>query len=226
MLEKFKSLEFRTAFFVCVFVASVITSNFMGGKVSEISLFGIPVIFSVGIIPFFMTFFILDAINEVHGQQKARETVWLAMFVQAFIFLILLAALALPFAGRSWVKQPEFDAVFGTSLRIIIASLAAFFIADMSDTFVFAKLRESTKGKMLWLRSNISNFIGETIDTFVFMFLAFWDLPWMASTGHDAAFVVALIIPYLTLKLILSVINTPFVYAGVMWLRGAKAGAK
>ncbi|MBI4209929.1 MAG: queuosine precursor transporter [Candidatus Diapherotrites archaeon] len=222
MLEKFRSLEFRTQFLVCVFVASVITSNIIGGKVSEIGLFGLPVIFSVGIIPFFMTFFILDTINEVHGQQKARETVWLAMFTQAFIFLVILAALALPYAERSWVKAPEFTAVFGMSIRIIIASLAAFFLADMSDTYIFARLRERTKGKMLWLRSNISNFIGETIDTFVFMFLAFFD----PATGRGVSFVIALTLPYLALKFALSVINTPFVYAGVAWLRGGGQASK
>jgi uncharacterized integral membrane protein (TIGR00697 family) len=86
----------------------------------------------------------------------------------------------------------------------------------MVDTFVFAKLKNKTKGKLLWLRSNISNFIGESLDTFVFVFIAFFD----PFTGHGVEFVLQLIWPYLTLKLVLSVINTPFVYAGVKWLRG------
>lgn len=217
---KFKTLEFRTNFFISLFVASIVTSNIIGGKVSEISLFGIPVIFSVGVIPFFMTFFILDSINEVHGREKARETVWLALLAQAFVFIIILVCVALPFAGRSWVKPDQFDSVFGSSLRIIIASLVAFFLADMTDTVIFQKIREKTKGKMLWLRSNVSNFIGEAIDTFVFMFIAFYDMPWDAPKGHDVGFVIALIIPYLALKVVLSLINTPFVYAGVKWLSG------
>ncbi|VVC00708.1 Putative vitamin uptake transporter [uncultured archaeon] len=217
MFEKFNSIEFRTNFLVGIFLASVIMSNILGGKISEISLLGIPVIFSVGLIPFFMTFFILDSINEVHGQQKARETVWLGMFILAFVFLVTMISVYLPYAARSWVTPEQFGPVFGSSLRMIFASIAAFFLADMADAYVFQRVREMTKGKLLWLRSNVSNFIGETIDTFVFMFLAFFD----PATGHGAGFVIQLIIPYLALKLVLSVINTPFVYAGVKWLRGS-----
>ena len=219
MLGKLKSTEFRLNFFFALFVASVILSNMMGGKVSELNLFGIPVIFSVGLVPFFLTFFLLDSINEVYGKQKAREMIWATMLVLVFVSIITMIAVALPYAGRSWVKPEQFSAVFGSGIRIIFASLAAFILADLMDARVFGILQEKTKGKMLWLRSNISNFISQTIDTFVFMFLAFYD----PATNHDAGFVLALIIPYLTLKLILSVVNTPFVYAGVRFLKGGAA---
>ena len=52
------------------------------------------------------------------------------------------------------------------------------------------------------------------------MFLAFFD----PAKGYDAGFVVAIALPYLFLKIILSFVNTPFVYAGVRWLKGASAG--
>jgi len=216
MFEKFKSIEFRLAFLMSIFIISVVTANMIGGKIAEINLLSIPITFSIGIIPIFLTFFVLDSINEVFGQQKARETIWLAIFAQILIFGILLLSLALPYSSRSWVSQNEFESVFGLSLRMIIASLVAFLLADLTDAFVFSKIREKTKGKMLWLRSNLSNFIGETIDTFAFMFIAFFD----PFSGHGVGFVLQLIWPYLTLKLILSIINTPFVYAGVKWLRG------
>ncbi len=223
MLERFKTIEFRTDFFFALFVASVIMSNMIGGKVSEIQLFGIPVVFSVGLLPFFLTFFILDSVNEVHGKQKAREMIWATMLVLVFVSAITIAAVAMPYAERSWVKPEQFGAVFGSSIRIIFASLMAFILADLMDARVFNFLHEKTGGKMLWLRSNISNFISQTIDTCVFMFLAFWDFFGLLAlpNSHDAGFVIALIVPYLTLKLILSVINTPFVYAGVRFLRGA-----
>lgn len=219
MLSRFKTIEFRTSFLVGIFLTSVITSNLLGGKISEINILGIPVIFSVGIIPFFMTFFILDAINEVHGREKARETIWLAIYILIFLFLITLVSVYLPYAQRSWVSPEQFSAVFDIGLRIIIASIVAFAFADLTDARVFAKMREKSNGKHLWLRSNVSNFVGQIVDTFVFMFLAFFD-PW---TGRGVFFVLSLIWPYLTLKLILSVINTPFVYAGVRWLRGGPA---
>ena len=214
------SVEFRTGLLMCVFIASVVTSNMLGGKVAEIGLLGIPVVFSVGLIPFFMTFFILDTINEVHGKKKARQLIWMALFTLVFVSAVTLISVALPYAERSWIKPEQFEPVFSQSLRIIAASILAFFFADQVDAQVFSALREKTRGKFLWLRSNVSNIIGQVIDTFVFMFLAFFD----PAKGYDAGFVVAIALPYLFMKIILSFVNTPFVYAGVRWLKGASAG--
>ena len=218
MVKLLDSLESRTLFLSLIFIASVITSNLLGGKVSEISLSGIPVIFSVGLIPFFMTFFILDSINEVHGKQKARELIWLSMLTLVFVTVVTWISVVLPYAARSWITPEQFEPVFSQSLRIIIASIIAFFLADQMDAMVFSYLRDKTGGKMLWLRSNVSNLVGQIIDTGIFMFIAFYD----PSKGYDVNFIIAIAIPYLALKLILSVINTPFVYAGVSWLRGNK----
>ena len=209
-------------FLSLIFIASIITSNLMGGKVSEVAIFGIPVIFSVGLIPFFMTFFILDSINEVHGKQKARELIWLAMLVLVFVSVITWISVVLPYAGRSWITPEQFEPVFSQSLRIIVASIAAFFLADQMDALVFSYLRKKTSGKMLWLRSNVSNIIGQVIDTFVFMFIAFYD----PSKGYDVNFIIAIAVPYLILKIMLSFVNTPFVYAGVAWLKGKDAEEK
>ena len=221
MLNQLKSGEFRTTFFVTLFIAAVIMSNMIGSKIASINLFGIPIDFSVGLIPFFLTFFLLDAINEVHGRQKARETILLGVLILVFVSIITLIAVSLPFASRSWLTPEQFNPVFNSSLRIIFASIVAFAMADLNDAFVFTKLKEKFKGKMLWLRSNISNLVGQTIDTFVFMFLAFFNFFGLLG-GYDAVYVVTLALPYLFLKIILSFLNTPFVYLAVNWLRGAK----
>ncbi|HLC79916.1 MAG TPA: queuosine precursor transporter [archaeon] len=216
---KFKSAEFRANFLMCIFIASVIMSNVLGSKISNFNILGFDVAFSVGLIPFFMTFFILDAINEVHGRQKAREMIWLGVLTLVFVAIVTLISVALPFAQRSWLTPEQFNPVFDAGLRIIIASIIAFMLADLNDALVFSKLKENFKGKLLWLRSNVSNFIGQTIDTFVFMFLAFFNFFGLLG-GYDAAFVVSIALPYLFLKLVLSVFNTPIVYAAVKWLRG------
>ncbi|MEM4257114.1 MAG: queuosine precursor transporter [Candidatus Diapherotrites archaeon] len=213
------SKEFRLTLFSFLFVAAVIMSNVIGGKISFVDLFGFEIVFSVGLIPFFFTFFLLDSINEVYGRNKTREIIWASAFALFFVFLVMLVSSALPFAERSWVKEGAFNSVFSTSIRMVVASLFAFILADLNDALVFSKLKEMAKGKFLWLRVNISNFVGQTLDTFVFMFLAFWNFFGFFS-GYDAFFVVALALPYLSLKLVLSLVNTPFVYVGVKWLKG------
>lgn len=213
------SKEFRLTIFSFLFVAAVIMSNIIGGKISFVDFFGFNVVFSVGLIPFFFTFFLLDSVNEVYGRAKTREIIWAGAFALFFVFLVMIFSGALPFAERSWVKEDAFNSVFSTSIRMVVASLIAFILADLNDALVFSKLKEMAKGKFLWLRVNVSNFVGQTLDTFVFMFLAFWNFFGFVS-GYDAFFVISLALPYLVLKLVLSLVNTPFVYLGVKWLRG------
>lgn len=217
---KFSSPDFRLSFFTCIFIAAVIMSNVLGSKIASLNLFGFPIDFSVGLIPFFLTFFIFDAINEVHGRDKAREVIWLGVLTLIFVSIVTIISVALPFASRSWLTPEQFDPVFSSSFRIIVASIIAFALADLNDALVFQNLKARFMGRMLWLRSNLSNLVGQTLDTFIFMFLAFFDFFGLLK-GYSAGYVVTLILPYLFLKLVLSVFNTPFVYWSVDWLKGS-----
>jgi hypothetical protein len=219
MHKKILTAEFRLNFFFGLFISSVIMSNLIGGKISFLYLSDFPIVFSVGIIPFFFTFFLLDSISEVYGRTKSRELIWITALCLAVVFFFVIVSTALPFAERSWVKAEQFNSVFSTSMRMIFASLVSFVLADLNDALVFTRLKESMRGKFLWFRVNASNFIGQTIDTFCFMFLAFWNFFGLIK-GYDFWFVVSLALPYLGLKLSLSIINTPFVYAAVKWLKG------
>lgn len=72
-----------------------------------------------------------------------------------------------------------------------------------------------TKGKYLWIRTNLSTFASEVVDTTVFMFIAFYQV----TSKFDALFIMKLIIPYLLLKVAFAVLITPLVYGGVRLLR-------
>jgi len=69
----------------------------------------------------------------------------------------------------------------------------------------------------LWLRTNLSNFLSEFLDTVIFFTLAFYALSQPLAVNFS--FLVGLIFPYWLLKCFLSVIETPLVYVAVHWLR-------
>jgi len=81
-------------------------------------------------------------------------------------------------------------------------------------------LRMALKGKALWLRNNLANFVSQFFDTIVFITLAFYAFD--KSFGSNFGFLAGIIVPYWILKCIMSIIETPLVYAGVAWLRGEK----
>ena len=75
------SKEMKTNLLLGLFIASLIASNLIGGKVSEITIFSIPIIFSVGLVPFALTFPITDIIADVHGKKKAQEDIYTSVFM-------------------------------------------------------------------------------------------------------------------------------------------------
>lgn len=204
------SQEQKFAILSSVFVAALIAANLLGTKITTI--LGVSV--SVGIFAYPLTFLITDAIEEVFGKKKATELVYGALVAQILVLAIVAIAIALPPAGR-YEHNDSYTLVFGNSARIIIASLTAFLLSQTHDIWAFNFWKEKTHGKFLWLRNNASTIASQFIDTVIFMFIAFYQV----TPKFDVAFLFSLIIPYWLFKVAFAIMDTPFVYALVAWLR-------
>lgn len=205
------SKEQRLSILFGLFVCFLIAMNVLGGKIIPLGPFSVSVAFFV--VPW--SFMVTDIVEEVYGKKKARE--WIIAGVTAlavFLFFIVLFV-ALPPAAR-FTHNEEYRTIFGTSARIVLASITAFLLSQYNDMWLFWLLRERTKKKFLWFRSNISTVVSMVVDTFVFMYLAFY----MLTPKFTALFVLQMIIPYLIFKIIWGVVSTPLVYMGANWLRG------
>lgn len=168
---------------------------------ASVAIFVVPVIFSIN-----------DIVSEVLGKERARSIVRSGLLVVFLIFLFSLLATNLPPSVRFASHEAAYDQIFGLSIRISAASLTAFAIAEFLDVFLFAKIRELFGKKRLWLRNNVSNIISQFVDTTVFITLAFYQ-------AGNVGFLWSLILPYWLLKCFMSIIETPFVYLGVSWLK-------
>ena len=164
------SLEQRTNFLLGLFVASLVAANLLGLKVASFGLFEA----SVGILVFPILFLITDIIEEVHGAEKATEFVYIGLATLVFILIVTVIAVMLPTAERSFVSHEDYSSIFGTTLRIFVASIIGFFISQMHDVWAFNFWKQKTDGKSLWLRNNASTIVSQFIDTTIFMFVAFY----------------------------------------------------
>ena len=193
-----------------IFVAGLLAANLLGSKVT--TLFGIAV--SVGIFAYPLTFLMTDAIGEVYGKQKAKQVVWSALIAQVLVLVLVWVSIKLPPAGRYHLNT-EYVAVFSGSLRMIIASLIAFIVSQTYDIWAFDWFKKKTKGKMLWLRNNLSTMTSQAIDTLLFMFIAFYGI----NDKFTVSFILHLCLSYWLFKILLAALDTPFVYLLVKWLR-------
>ena len=156
-------------------------------------------------------------ITEVYGKERARSIIRSSLIVIFLLLIFSLLAINLPPSKRFASSEAAYDTIFGFSARIAAASLTAFTLAEFTDVFVFSKIRQRLGKKALWLRTNVSNYVSQLLDTSVFMFLAFYAFD--KGLGNNLAFLTSLILPYWLLKCFMSTLETPLVYLGVRWLR-------
>ncbi len=206
---------------ISLYIFCIVVSELMGGKTFSITTIGsFPLSASVAIFTLPIIFSINDIITEVFGPQRARSLVRSGLLIVFLILLFSLLAIHLPPSKRFLPSEPSYDRIFSTSARIAFASLTAFAIAEFSDILIFVRLRKKLGKNALWFRNNVSNFVSQFADTTIFMFLAFYSPN--RSFNDNLIFLFGLILPYWLLKCFMSVIETPFVYLGVRWLKSEK----
>jgi len=206
---------------ISVYIFCVVVSEVMGAKTFPlIKLGGFQLNATVAIFVLPLIFTINDVITEVFGKEKTRSIIRSSLVVIILIFLFSILATNLPPSARFMANEKAYDQIFGLSARFSFASIIAFASAEFLDVLVFAKLREKLGKKRLWLRNNVSNFVSEFLDTMIFMFLAFYALN--LGIGANVFFILSLAIPYYLLRVVISIIETPFVYLGVRWFKEKK----
>lgn len=193
----------------------------MGAKVmplGEIGGFKFNISVAIFLMPLLYT--IIDCISEVYGRTRARGIVFMGLICIVLLMGFMALAIALPHAARFDGQNPAYEMIFGTSFRLASASVVAFFVSELADVFVYSKIRDKTKGRMMWLRNNASNIVGEFVDSFVFMTIAFYSFD--KSFAGNVSWVLGLTIPYWLAKCVMSFVSTPLVYAGVKYLKNGE----
>jgi uncharacterized integral membrane protein (TIGR00697 family) len=153
---------------VHVFVVVLLISNLVGQKITAIGPFRI----SGAQLLFPITYIFGDVFTEVYGYGASRRAIWIGFFASALLALMGLFTVWLP-PAPSWHGQAAFATVFNFVPRLILASLVAFWCGEFANSFVMAKMKLATKGRFLWTRTVGSTVVGQAVDTFVVMVLAF-----------------------------------------------------
>lgn len=151
-----------------LFGAMLITSNIASSKLA--SFFGITV--TGGFICYPLTYVLGDIITEVYGYKRARQLIWGAIICNLSLAFFIQLTIALP-PSEYWHNQNEYSSVLSVVPRIIISSLIAYGIGEFINSYVIAKLKILCKGSKLLTRILSATFISVTLDTFIFVTLAY-----------------------------------------------------
>jgi uncharacterized integral membrane protein (TIGR00697 family) len=162
-------------FVMAAFVAVLLCSNLVGpAKVAQLDLPLLGAVsFGAGVLFFPISYVFGDILTEVYGYSRTRRVIWAGFGALLFASVMSAVVVALP-PAPGWTNQPAYEIAFGSTWRIALASLIAFWCGEFVNSFVLAKMKIATAGRWLWTRTIGSTIVGEGIDSALFYPLAFY----------------------------------------------------
>jgi queuosine precursor transporter len=151
-----------------MFVAILMISNLVGQKICAFGPFRV----SGAQVLFPLTYIFGDIFTEVYGYAASRRAIWYGFVASALLAVIGMITVALP-PAPGWPNQAAFATVFHFVPRLVGASLVAYWCGEFANSFVLAKMKLLTKGRLLWTRTIGSTAVGQAVDTAVVTGLAF-----------------------------------------------------
>lgn len=196
-------------------------------------------IYGAGILFFPLGYVIGDVLTEIYGFARARRVIWTGFAAMIFMALMSYVVVSLPaFDGWSCaasgfegngplvaragddvplgqICQETYNSVFGSTWRIVVASIVAFWAGEFVNSYVMAKMKVWTKGKALWTRTIGSTVFGQGVDSLIFYPVAFWGI-WSTEA------VITVMITNWALKVLWEAFLTPVTYLVVGKLKKAE----
>lgn len=199
----------RLMFITAVFITCLITANIIAVKVISLG----PVILIAAIFVFPFSYIFGDVLTEVYGYRRARKVIWLGFACNLiFVFFAWLGQILPP--APFWKDQEAYVAILGYTPRLLAASFLGYFAGEFTNSFILAKMKVLTRGRWLWSRTIGSTFVGQGLDTVIFITLAFIGTP---------SFVPVLILYQWLAKVAIEAIATPLTYKIVNFLKVKEA---
>lgn len=205
---------------VGLFVTGLVTAQILAVKLlpvpmpESLPLLGGSVLVPAGVLAYAITFLASDCYAELYGRRRAQRLVNVAFGMNFVMLALVWLAIAAP-GSPAGVDPDGFRAVLGPSTNIVIASLAAYLVSQNFDVLAFEAIGNRTGGRHLWLRNLGSTGMSQSIDTTIFILLAFAVVPAAIGVGNTnpPPVLLELIVGQYLLKLVIAVLDTPFVYA-------------
>ena len=201
--SSFRYLDIVTVMFVVV----LLVSNVASSKILQLG----PFTFDGGTILFPISYIFADMLTEVYGFARSRRVIWLGFFSTALMAIVFQIVGALP-PAEGWDNQGAYEAILGTTPRIVIASLVAYFAGEFTNSFTLAKMKLLTGGRWLWTRTIGSTVVGEGVDTLLFVTIAF-------AGALPSELLLAVMVSNYVFKVGYEALATPLTYAVVGFLK-------
>lgn len=180
---------------------------------------------ALGTLIYSSTFLASDFLTERYGISEAKKSIGLSFAASLLLLIIMLLTLGHKPLGVSvdseyWHFDQGHNAlaiIFNPNAAILIASLTAYIVSQLTDILVYSKLKRITNNNHLWLRAFTSISLASLIDAIIFNFFA-WKLFSPNPVSWHSLFFTYIIGAYI-LQVLVALLNIPALYVLLRFAR-------
>ncbi len=179
---------------------ATVLANIITAKNAD--LFGMSV--AIGTVMFASTFLATDILSELYSKEDAKTAIYIGLFSSALLIIATQIALLYKPSAIDYADD-SMKTLFGLNLRISLASMVMYFIANMGDIYIFNAIREKMGGRQMWVRNNVATIFCNCIENFGFIGLAFAGI-------YDFKTILIIAGSTSVVEMIAAICDTPFLY--------------
>jgi len=153
---------------VGLYVACEIIANVTAGRPVQLGSIIVP----SAVFVYTLTFTLVDLIHEIYGRRGTRMVVYAAFLANILLAVYSYLVVHLP-APSFFSESHAYEVVFGSTPRIVFASLTAYLASSLVDIEIYHLWRSRVQ-RWKWSRVLASNVASTFVDSAVFISLAFY----------------------------------------------------
>lgn len=119
-----------------------------------------------------ITFTLRDLVHKTLGKRSAQVLIVTAGAINLLMVVYLMWSASVPSDPESFGGL-EFSTVFAPLWRIVVASIIAEVVSELTDTEVYQWFVDKVTRRYQWLRVLVSNSISVPVDNLIFVLIAF-----------------------------------------------------
>lgn len=151
-----------------LFIGCLLISNVLASK--TFTFWGL--VLPTAVIIFPVVYIVNDVMAEIFGFQRAKRIIYTGFMINLLAVLCYNIAILLPAPEFAIEGANAFAITLSSTWRVLIASLAAYIVGSITNSYVMVKMKEKSE-KNLMLRCIISTLAGEGLDALFFITIAF-----------------------------------------------------
>ena len=169
-------------YFAMAMVALMLITNVLNLKF--IDVFGVSVIGSQVVYVF--SLILADIMAEVYGYRRVRRLLYVSLgcLVAYAVALQIVVNLS---PAKSFTTDAAFRTVFAQTPRIAFASISAYFVTELVNSFIMSRLKIRLSARFFYGRATLSVGLAQIVNAATFFGVAFAGvMPWSAILSAGA----------------------------------------